>query len=252
MSDLHEGQGAGAATGAIAPAEPLAGAGAPRPAARVRSYVLRGGRLGSGQQRALHTLAPRFVVPFAAAPLDAFATFGRTAPLVLEIGFGMGEATAEVAAADPARDLLGVEVHEAGVGALLKRIGERGLRNVRIVRHDAVEVVGQMLAPASLAAIHVWFPDPWPKLRHHKRRLLQPAFVAALAARLQPGGVLHVATDWRPYAEWALGVLTAEPMLANTARGFAPCPPWRPCTKFEARGAALGHASHDLVFRRSS
>ena len=221
------------------------------PAARaVRSFVLRGGRIGSGQQRARAELGPRFVLPFAAEPLDAAAVFGRRAPLVIEIGFGMGDATAQIAAAMPDHDFLGIEVHVAGVGALLRRIGEAGLENVRIVQHDAVEVLRAMIAPATLAGVHVFFPDPWPKKRHHKRRLIQPAFVAPLAERLAPGGYLHCATDWQPYAEQMLEVLAAEPRLVNTAEGYAPRPPYRPLTKFEARGLRLGHGVWDLVFRR--
>jgi tRNA (guanine-N7-)-methyltransferase len=216
----------------------------------VRSFVLRGGRIGSGQQRALAELGPHFVLPFAAAPLDAAAVFGRHAPLVVEIGFGMGDATAQIAAAMPGHDFLGIEVHVAGVGALLRRIGEAGLENVRIVQHDAVEVLRAMIVPASLAGVHVFFPDPWPKKRHHKRRLIQPAFVALLAERLTPGGYLHCATDWQPYAEQMLEVLAAEPRLVNTAEGYAPRPPYRPLTKFEARGLRLGHGVWDLVFRR--
>ena len=217
----------------------------------VRSYVMRGGRLGPGQERALATLGPRFVLPFQTQPLDLPATFGRVAPTVLEIGFGMGDATAQIAAARPDTDFIGVEVHEAGVGALLKRIGELGLTNLRILRHDAVEVAQEMIAPASLAAVHVFFPDPWHKKRHHKRRLIQPPLVALLASRLAPGGVLHCATDWEPYAEQMLEVLGHEPALVNTAAGFAPRPDYRPLTKFEARGLRLGHGVRDLVFRRS-
>jgi tRNA (guanine-N7-)-methyltransferase len=219
---------------------------------RIRSYVLRGGRLGSGQQRALAELGPRFVLPFAPAPLDRQAVFGRDAPLILEIGFGMGDATAAVAAAMPGHDLLGVEVHEAGVGALLRLIGERQLGNVRILRHDAVEVLQQMIAPGSLAGLHLWFPDPWPKKRHHKRRLVQPPFVELVASRLAPGGYLHCATDWQPYAEQMLEVLSAAPGLANTAAGYAERPAWRPLTKFENRGLKLGHGVWDLVFSRAS
>ena len=218
----------------------------------IRSYVLRGGRLGPGQQRALAELGPRFVLPFAPTPLDAEAVFGRRAPLVLEIGFGMGDATAAVAAAQPQRDFIGVEVHEAGVGALLRRIGQAGLTNLRIVRHDAVEVLREMIAPGSLAGAHVWFPDPWHKARHHKRRLIQPAFVELLVSRLAPGGYLHCATDWQPYAEQMLEVLSAAPGLTNTAAGYAPRPDWRPLTKFEARGLRLGHGVWDLLFTRSS
>jgi len=219
---------------------------------RIRSFVLRGGRMGSGQQRALAELGPRFVLPYTDAPLDPAAVFGRDAPLVLEIGFGMGDATAEVAAAAPGTNFLGIEVHEAGVGALLRHIGERGLANVRVVRHDAVEVVEHMIPPGALSGVHVWFPDPWHKKRHHKRRLIQPDFVALLASRLAPGGYLHCATDWEPYAAQMLEVLLAEPALRNTADGFAPRPDWRPMTKFENRGLKLGHGVWDLLFRRSS
>lgn len=218
----------------------------------LRSYVLRAGRLGPGQQRALAELSPRFVLPFAAQPLDAPAVFGRSAPLVLEIGFGMGDATAQVAAAAPQTDFLGVEVHAPGVGALLKRIGEAGLTNLRLVRHDAVEVLQQMLAPASLAGVHLWFPDPWHKKRHNKRRLVQPAFVELVCSRLAAGGYLHCATDWQPYAEQMLEVLSAAPGLVNRAAGYAPRPAWRPLTKFEARGLKLGHGVWDLVFSRPS
>ena len=222
----------------------------------VRSYVLRGGRMGGGQQRALAELGPRFVLPFQATPLDTAALFARQAPCVLEIGFGMGQASAAIAAARPDTDFIGVEVHEAGVGALLKLIAEQDLRNLRIVQHDAVEVLRQMIAPASLAGVHVFFPDPWPKKRHHKRRLIQPGFVALLASRLEPGGTLHCATDWQPYAEQMLQVLGAEPLLVNTAapgsQGWAVRPDYRPLTKFEARGLRLGHGVRDLVFRRSS
>jgi tRNA (guanine-N7-)-methyltransferase len=218
--------------------------------ASVRSYVLRGGRLGPGQERALAELGPRFVLPFEPRPLDLDHTFGRRAPRVLEIGFGMGDATAQIAAALPDTDFLGIEVHEAGVGALLRRVGESGLTNLRIVRHDAVEVVERMIAPGTLAGVHVFFPDPWPKKRHHKRRLIQPPFVALLASRLAPGGRLHCATDWEPYAQQMLEVLSAEPLLHNTASGFAERPPIRPLTKFEQRGLKLGHGVWDLVFSR--
>ena len=217
----------------------------------VRSYVLRGGRMGSGQVRALAELAPRFVLPFSQTPLDAAAVFGRRAPLVLEVGFGMGQATAAIARSRPDSDFLGIEVHEAGVGALLQRIEADGLSNLRVVRHDAVEVLRSMIAPASLAGVFVFFPDPWPKKRHWKRRLIQPAFAALVASRLAPGGVLHCATDWQPYAEQILEVLSGEPALANTAAGYAPRPTYRPETKFERRGLALGHGVWDLVFTRT-
>ncbi len=225
---------------------------APAPLSAVRSFVLRGGRLGPGQRRALETVGPRFIVPFSAAPPDWDAVFGRRALRVVEIGFGMGDATAAAAAARPDVDFIGVEVHAPGVGALLQRIDERGLANVRIVRDDAVRVVDAMLAPGSLAAVHVWFPDPWPKTRHHKRRLIQPAFVGRLAERLAASGRLHCATDWQPYAEQMLAVLRAEPRLVNAAAsgGYSERPASRPSTKFERRGLARGHGVWDLVFVR--
>jgi tRNA (guanine-N7-)-methyltransferase len=218
--------------------------------ATVRSFVLRAGRIGPGQQRALDELGPRFVLPYRDALLDFEATFGRQAPTVLEIGFGMGDATAQIAAAMPQTNFIGVEVHAPGVGALLKRIGELGLDNLRLVQHDAVEVLQHMIPPASLAGVHLYFPDPWHKKRHHKRRLVQPAWVRQLVTRLAPGGYLHCATDWQPYAEQMLEVLGAEPALINTAEGYAPRPAWRPQTKFESRGLKLGHGVWDLLFRR--
>lgn len=216
----------------------------------IRSYVLRAGRMGTGQQRALEELGPRFVLPFAEQRLDTTAAFGRSAPVVVEIGFGMGDATAQIATTLPDHDFIGVEVHTPGVGALLKRIGEQGLTNLRIVQHDAVQVLEHMITPASLAGIHVFFPDPWHKKKHNKRRLIQPAFVSQLASRLAPGGYLHCATDWEPYAQQMLQVLSAEPQLANTAPDYAPRPDYRPLTKFEARGMRLGHGVWDLVFKK--
>jgi tRNA (guanine-N7-)-methyltransferase len=216
----------------------------------IKSYVLRAGRMGSGQVRALRELAPRYVLPFSSAAFDAPRAFGRHAPLILEIGFGMGQATAQIAAARPHDDFLGIEVHEPGVGALLQRIAQEQLTNLRIVQHDAVEVLRDMIAPASLAAVHVFFPDPWPKKRHWKRRLIQPPLVALLASRLASGGTLHCATDWQPYAEQMLEVLSAEPLLANTSDGYSERPDYRPQTKFENRGLALGHGVWDLLFTR--
>ena len=220
------------------------------PRRSIRSFVLRAGRMGTGQQRALEELGPRFVLPYTQAPLDPAAIFGRQAPLVLEIGFGMGAATAEIAAGKPEMDFIGVEVHTPGVGALLKRIGETGLTNLRIVQHDAVEVLEHMIAPGMLAGVHIFFPDPWHKKKHNKRRLIQPGFVNKLVTRLAPGGYLHCATDWQPYAEQMLEVLTAEPALVNIAEGYAPKPEYRPLTKFENRGLKLGHGVWDLVFTR--
>ena len=216
----------------------------------IRSYVLRAGRMGSGQVRALAELGPRFVLPFHASPIDTAAWFGRQAPVVVEIGFGMGQATAQIAAAQPDTDFIGIEVHAPGVGALLQRIDEASLGNLRLVQHDAVAVLEQMIAPASLAGAHIFFPDPWHKKKHHKRRLVQPAFTALIASRLAPGGRLHCATDWQPYAEQMLAVLSGEPSLANTCVGYAPRPAYRPLTKFEQRGLNLGHGVWDLVFTR--
>lgn len=224
---------------------------------RIRSYVLRAGRVGSGQARALAEIGPQFMLPYQAAVLDLDAVFGRAVtnsqpvPRILEIGFGMGEGLAETAAAHPENDYLGVEVHTPGVGALLKQIGERSLTNVRVVQHDAVEVLTNMLAPDSLDGIHIFFPDPWHKKRHHKRRLIQPPLVKLLASRLRPGGYIHLATDWQDYAEQMLAVLAVEPRLVNTVADYAPRPDTRPLTKFEQRGIRLGHGVWDLVFRRS-
>ena len=216
----------------------------------IRSFVLRAGRLGSGQARAIEELGPRFVLPYAATALNLEAVFGRPAPKILEIGFGMGDTAATIAAAHPENDYLGIEVHTPGVGALLKCIGELGLTNIRIIRHDAVEVLRDMIPDSTLTGVHIFFPDPWPKKRHHKRRLIQTGFVVLLAGKLKPGGYLHLATDWGEYARQMLDVLTAEPRLRNTARQFALRPETRPLTKFEHRGLRLGHDVWDLLFLR--
>jgi len=216
----------------------------------IRSFVLRQGRMSAAQQRALDTLLPHFGLPFAPQPIDFDRVFGRVAPRVLEIGCGMGETTARIARAMPGVDFVGVEVHAPGVGSLLRLIALHALANLRVIRHDAVEVVAAMIPPHSLAGIHVFFPDPWPKKRHHKRRLLKPAFVHELALRLTPGGYLHAATDWEEYAQEILATLAAEPLLENAVPGFAPRPDYRPLTKFEARGLDLGHGVWDVIFRR--
>ena len=216
----------------------------------VRSFVLRQGRMSPAQQRALDELLPRFGVPFASSALDYDRLFARHAPTILEIGFGMGETTAAIAHERSSDNFLGIEVHGPGVGGLLKRVDELGLSNVRVIRHDAVEVIAAMIPPASLAGIHVFFPDPWPKKRHHKRRLLQAAFVHELALRIAPGGYLHAATDWEDYAGEILAVLSAEPLLENACAGFAPRPAYRPLTKFETRGLRLGHVVRDIIVRR--
>lgn len=230
-----------------APAPRLAPAAGASPRA-VRSFVLRQGRMSPAQRRACDELLPRYAVT-PATPLHWPTVFGRDAPVVLEIGFGMGETTAAIADAQRDVDFVGVEMHLPGVGALLRRIHAMQLSNVRVMRHDAVDVIG-MIGDAALAGIHVYFPDPWPKKRHHKRRLLRPPFVHALAQRLAPGGYLHVATDWQPYADEILATLAAEPLLANTVDGFAARPRWRPLTKFEARGIARGHPVSDVLFNR--
>jgi tRNA (guanine-N7-)-methyltransferase len=216
----------------------------------IRSYVLRRGRMGSGQKRALLELAPQWVVPYQNHVIDPYTLFARSAPLVLEIGFGMGEATAQIAASLADHDFLGVEVHAPGVGALLQRIQEQGLTNLRIVQFDAVQVLENMLAPHSLAGVHVFFPDPWHKSKHNKRRLIQAPFVQLLQSKLVPGGYVHCATDWQPYAQQMLQVLSASPGLRNTATAFATKPAYRPLTKFEHRGLTRGHGVWDVVFEK--
>ena len=217
----------------------------------IRSYVLRQGRMSVAQRRAYEQLFGQYAIEFAQHPLDFAAVFGRDAPTVLEIGFGMGETTAAIAQAHPETNYLGIEVHSPGVGSLLKLIAERGLANVRIVQYDAVEVVEHMIAPATAAGIHIFFPDPWPKKRHHKRRLIRAPFVHVLASCLAPGGYLHLATDWEAYAQQMLDVLNQEPLLVNTVPDYAPRPDHRPLTKFEQRGRKLGHPVWDLVYRRA-
>lgn len=216
----------------------------------VRSYVLRQGRMSTAQRRAIDALLPRHGIAFQSRTLDLDAAFGRRAPHVLEIGSGMGETTAAIAAARPEADFLALEVHGPGVGSLLRRIDAAGLRNLKVIQHDALEVLTTMIGEGTLDGVHVFFPDPWPKKRHHKRRIFQPAFARLVASRLAPGGYLHAATDWEPYAEWILGVLQGEPLLRNRFAAYAPRPEYRPLTKFEARGLRLGHRVHDLVFER--
>jgi tRNA (guanine-N7-)-methyltransferase len=216
----------------------------------IRSFVLRQGRVSNAQQRAHATLLPQFGVPYTPQCIDLDRVFGRSAPKVLEIGFGMGETTATIAALNPGNDYLGIEVHTPGVGSLLKAIAEKNLANVRIVQHDAVEVLRNMIAPDTFDAVHIFFPDPWPKKRHHKRRLIQPEFIALLAGRMRNGAYLHAATDWQEYAEQILDVLKREPRLANAAPDYAPRPDYRPQTRFEARGIKLGHGVWDVIFRR--
>lgn len=216
----------------------------------IRSFVLRQGRVSVAQQRAIDNLQPRYGIPYVARPLDLVQTFRRTAPVILEIGFGMGDSTATIAQAHPENDYLALEVHTPGVGNLLKLIDLEQLNNIRIMQHDAVEVLRDMIADGTLDGVHIFFPDPWHKARHNKRRLIQAPFIAKLVQKLKPGGYIHVATDWQDYAEQVLRVLSEEPLLENTAADYAPRPDYRPLTKFEQRGIRLGHGVWDLVFQR--
>ncbi|HEX8873050.1 MAG TPA: tRNA (guanosine(46)-N7)-methyltransferase TrmB [Nitrosospira sp.] len=216
----------------------------------IRSFVLRQGRVSHAQHRAHALLMPKYGIAFEKKLLDLDNAFGRSAPRFLEIGSGMGETTASIALAHPEHDYLAVEVHTPGVGSLLKRIDELGLMNVRVIQHDAVEVLQHALPLNCLDGVHIFFPDPWPKTRHHKRRLIQPAFIALLCRCLKHGGYIHIATDWKDYAEQILEVLSNEPQLANTATDYASQPEYRPLTKFEQRGLRLGHDVWDLIFRK--
>ena len=219
---------------------------------KIRSFVLRQGRLTPAQERAFESAWPAFGLEYQKTLIDLNEIFGRPdtktdAKKVLEIGFGMGDATAKIAQTLPDHDFLAVEVHAPGVGALLKLIEEDDIDNIRIIQHDAVEVLNNMLADASLDGVHIFFPDPWHKKRHNKRRLIQAEFVKLLCSKLKVGAYLHVATDWEDYAEWVLEVLQAEPQLKNTAENYAEKPSYRPLTKFENRGIKLGHGVWDLV-----
>ena len=218
----------------------------------IRSFVLRQGRVSPAQQRACDTLLPHFGIQYAPQPLDLALTFGRNAPKILEIGFGMGDSTATIALEHPENDYLAIEVHTPGVGNLLKLIDAQHISNIRIIQHDAVEVLRDMLGERTLDGVHIFFPDPWHKARHNKRRLIQAPFIAQLVQKLKPGGYIHVATDWQDYAEQVLAVLSAEPLLENTASDYASRPAYRPLTKFEQRGIRLGHGVWDLVFRRKN
>jgi tRNA (guanine-N7-)-methyltransferase len=221
----------------------------PRP---IRSFVTRAGRITAAQQRALQELWPKYCVEFAQAPLALPRLFGRVAPVTLEIGFGNGDNLAQLSRSYPARDFLGVEVHRAGVGRLMLALENEGLGNARIICHDAVEVLTWQLTPGCLDEILILFPDPWPKKRHHKRRLLQAPFAQLAASRLAPGGILRLATDWQPYAQEMLEVLNAVPGIENLAAGggYVPRHEERAPTRFERRGERLGHEVWDLAFRR--
>lgn len=218
----------------------------------IRTYVLRSGRLTDSQKRALDELGPRFCLPFQPGrAIDFAAAFGNSNPVVAEIGFGMGQATWRIAQEHPGTNYLGFEVHKPGVGKLLYELGERGIGNVRIVYHDAVEVMERSIAPSSLAGIHIFYPDPWPKKRHHKRRLVRPGLAELLASRLAPGGYLYFVTDIEGYAEWSLEVLSAVPGLRNRYEDYAPRQEWRPETKFEARASRDGRGAWELMFERA-
>ncbi|MDX9875023.1 MAG: tRNA (guanosine(46)-N7)-methyltransferase TrmB [Spongiibacteraceae bacterium] len=217
---------------------------------RIRSFVLRQGRMTPGQQRAFEQQWPQFGLEMAAGEPDWTAVFGRDAPRVLEIGFGMGQSLAAMAQAEPEKDFIGIEVHRPGVGKLLATMAEAGITNLRVYNDDAVEVLQRCIADQSLARVQIYFPDPWHKKKHHKRRLIQPGFVRLLCSKLAPDGLLHLATDWEDYAQQMLEVLSAEPLLRNECDGFAERPAFRPITKFEQRGERLGHGVWDLLFRR--
>ena len=221
-------------------------------AGHIRSFVLRQGRVSNAQRRYYDEMMAKIGIPYTQSPLDFDAVFGRQAPRILEIGFGMGETSATIAESNPQNDYIGVEVHTPGVGSLCKLIAEKELSNQRIIQHDAVEVLRDMIPERSLDGFHIFFPDPWPKARHHKRRLIQPPLVNVIASRLKPGGYLHCATDWENYAEQMLAVLSAESLLQNTAETYAPRPDYRPLTKFEQRGLRLGHGVWDVIFRRKA
>ena len=221
-----------------------------QPNRHIRSFVRRQGRVSPAQSRAVETLLPRFGIPYAAQSLDLEQAFGRSAPKMLEIGFGMGDSTAVIALAHPGNDYLCLEVHTPGVGNLLKLIDAQSISNIRIIQHDAVEVLRDMLGDDTLDGVHIFFPDPWHKARHNKRRLIQAPFITRLVKKIKPGGYIHVATDWQDYAEQVLRVLSEEPLLQNTAADYAPRPAYRPLTKFEKRGLNLGHGVWDLVFKK--
>ncbi|HQT27058.1 MAG TPA: tRNA (guanosine(46)-N7)-methyltransferase TrmB [Burkholderiales bacterium] len=216
----------------------------------IRSYVLRQGRISKAQQTAFETLMPKYGLAFQRGFLALDEVFVRQAPKILEIGFGMGDSTARMALENPEKDYLAIEVHTPGVGSLLKLVEEKHLSNVRIIQHDAVEVLENMIPDGSLSGAHIFFPDPWPKKRHHKRRLIQSELIGLLCRKLEIGGYIHAATDWEEYAAHILNVLEKEPMLSNSAAGYSERPAYRPLTKFEERGIRLGHGVRDIIFKK--
>ena len=219
----------------------------------IRSFVLRQGRLTKGQERAFEEGWPRFGIDYHPEPLEIPALFGNANPVYLEIGFGNGESLAAMARDNPQRNYIGIEVHRPGVGHLLMKLEEYACSNVRVCRHDAIEVLRDMIPNGALAGVYLFFPDPWHKKRHHKRRIVQAGFLQLLASKIRPGGFLHAATDWKNYAEHMLEELNASPYFRNTANGgdFVPRPDYRPLTKFEQRGLRLGHGVWDLIFERT-
>ncbi|WP_136068197.1 tRNA (guanosine(46)-N7)-methyltransferase TrmB [Modicisalibacter radicis] len=224
----------------------------PRPQRGIKSYVLRAGRMTAAQNRGLEEVWPRLGLRVADGPLDLDALFGRRAPRVVEIGFGMGASLIEQAETHPETDFIGIEVHAPGVGKLLDEADKRELANLRVYREDALEVLSQCIPEASLDGLQLFFPDPWPKKKHHKRRIVRPGFVELVRTRLKPGGTLHMATDWQAYAEHMAEVMAAAPGYRNTATegDYVVRPGFRPLTKFERRGAKLGHGVWDLIFAR--
>ena len=226
---------------------------APQTMRRIRSYVLREGRMTPAQQRAFDTLWSRYGIDYQAATQDLDVRFGRSAPRVLEIGFGNGEALVWASEHDPARDFIGVEVHGPGVGRLMNALAAANANHVRLYRHDAVEVLAHEIPPRALAEVRIWFPDPWHKKRHNKRRLIQPGFVALLAERMQADGLLHLATDWQPYAEHMREVMESAPGWRNQVGPgeYSDKPAWRIETHFERRGRKLGHGVWDLLYRKT-
>ena len=221
-------------------------------ARKIRSFVRRQGRLTAGQERALQEGLPELGLYWESSLLDFPSVFGRTAPVNIEIGFGMGDALTNMAEASPDEDFIGIEVHQPGVGKCLMQVQEKSLQNVRICVGDAVEIVSKSIPDSSVARFNIYFPDPWHKKRHHKRRLIQASFVKMLVQKLQPNGILHLATDWQEYAEQMLQVCSDELELINQAHDFSPRPESRPLTKFEARGHRLGHGIWDLIFRKKT
>ena len=221
---------------------------------QVRSFVLRGGRLTDGQRRALEELWPLYGIPDGEGELNFYALFGNDHPVIMEIGFGNGDATWEMAAQQTEKNFLGVEVHQPGVGHLLLKLASKGITNVRVACADAVELLRDRVPDASLDGVRIYFPDPWPKKRHHKRRIIQQVFIELLAEKMQDGAILHMATDWEAYAEFIMEVMRGSRQFENMSPhgGAYPRPEWRPQTRYEKRGERLGHCVHDLVFRRAA